>query len=188
MGYVTTKDGVELFYKDWGPRDAQVIYFHHGWPLSSDDWDAQMLFFLAEGFRVVAHDRRGHGRSSQVWDGHDMDHYADDVAAVVERLGVRGAIHVGHSTGGGEVVHYIARYPDDPVPKAAIISAVPPLMVKTEGNPGGLPKSVFDDLQEVGGQAVLGRQSIKPTPWLTERHGYDPTSRKGSSATGGGRA
>ncbi len=134
-------------YKDWGPRDAQVIYFHHGWPLSSDDWDAQMLFFLAEGFRVVAHDRRGHGRSSQVWDGHDMDHYADDVAAVVERLGVRGAIHVGHSTGGGEVVHYIARYPDDPVPKAAIISAVPPLMVKTEGNPGGLPKSVFDDLQ-----------------------------------------
>ncbi|MGK4740766.1 alpha/beta fold hydrolase, partial [Pseudomonas aeruginosa] len=121
MGYVTTKDGVELFYKDWGPRDAQVIYFHHGWPLSSDDWDAQMLFFLAEGFRVVAHDRRGHGRSSQVWDGHDMDHYADDVAAVVERLGVRGAIHVGHSTGGGEVVHYIARYPDDPVPKAAII-------------------------------------------------------------------
>ena len=116
MGYVTTKDGVELFYKDWGPRDAQVIYFHHGWPLSSDDWDAQMLFFLAEGFRVVAHDRRGHGRSSQVWDGHDM-------------------------------VHYIARYPDDPVPKAAIISAVPPLMVKTEGNPGGLPKSVFDDLQ-----------------------------------------
>lgn len=147
MGYVTTKDGVELFYKDWGPRDAQVIYFHHGWPLSSDDWDAQMLFFLAEGFRVVAHDRRGHGRSSQVWDGHDMDHYADDVAAVVERLGVRGAIHVGHSTGGGEVVHYIARYPDDPVPKAAIISAVPPLMVKTEGNPGGLPKSVFDDLQ-----------------------------------------
>ncbi|HCL3269575.1 TPA: alpha/beta hydrolase [Pseudomonas aeruginosa] len=112
MGYVTTKDGVELFYKDWGPRDAQVIYFHHGWPLSSDDWDAQMLFFLAEGFRVVAHDRRGHGRSSQVWDGHDMDHYADD-----------------------------------PVPKAAIISAVPPLMVKTEGNPGGLPKSVFDDLQ-----------------------------------------
>ena len=100
MGYVTTKDCVELFYKDWGPRDAQVIYFHHGWPLSSDDWDAQMLFFLAEGFRVVAHDRRGHGRSSQVWDGHDMDHYADDVAAVVERLGVRGAIHVGHSTGG----------------------------------------------------------------------------------------
>jgi non-heme chloroperoxidase len=147
MGYVTTKDGVEIFYKDWGPRDAQVIYFHHGWPLSADDWDAQMLFFLAHGFRVVAHDRRGHGRSSQVWDGHDMDHYADDVAAVVNHLGVQGAIHAGHSTGGGEVVHYIARYREDPVPKAVIISAVPPLMVKTANNPGGLPKDVFDDLQ-----------------------------------------
>ncbi|SPY61869.1 alpha/beta fold hydrolase [Pseudomonas aeruginosa] len=174
MGYVTTKDGVELFYKDWGPRDAQVIYFHHGWPLSSDDWDAQMLFFLAEGFRVVAHDRRGHGRSSQVWDGHDMDHYADDVAAVVERLGVRGAIHVGHSTGGGEVVHYIARYPDDPVPKAAIISAVPPLMVKTEGNPGGLPKSVFDDLQAqlaANRAAVLPGHSRRPVLWLQPSRG-----------------
>ncbi|WP_371227935.1 alpha/beta fold hydrolase [Pseudomonas sp. QE6] len=147
MGYVTTRDGVEIFYKDWGPRDAQVIHFHHGWPLSADDWDAQMLFFLANGFRVVAHDRRGHGRSSQVWDGHDMDHYADDVAAVVQHLGTQGAIHVGHSTGGGEVIHYIARHRDDPVPKAAIISAVPPLMVKTASNPGGLPKEVFDDLQ-----------------------------------------
>ncbi|MEE9102655.1 alpha/beta hydrolase [Pseudomonas nitroreducens] len=147
MGYVTTKDGVEIFYKDWGPRDAQVIHFHHGWPLSADDWDAQMLFFLANGFRVVAHDRRGHGRSSQVWDGHDMDHYADDVAAVVQHLGTQGAIHVGHSTGGGEVIHYIARHREDPVPKAAIISAVPPLMVKTASNPGGLPKEVFDDLQ-----------------------------------------
>lgn len=147
MGYVTTKDGVEIFYKDWGPRDAQVIYFHHGWPLSADDWDAQLLFFLAHGFRVVAHDRRGHGRSSQVWDGHDMDHYADDVAAVVSHLGVQGAIHAGHSTGGGEVVHYIARHREDPVPKAVIISAVPPLMVKTASNPGGLSKDVFDDLQ-----------------------------------------
>lgn len=147
MGYVTTKDGVEIFYKDWGPRDAQVIHFHHGWPLSADDWDAQMLFFLANGFRVVAHDRRGHGRSSQVWDGHDMDHYADDVAAVVQHLGTQGAVHVGHSTGGGEVVHYIARHREDPVPKAAIIAAVPPLMVKTANNPGGLPKDVFDDLQ-----------------------------------------
>ncbi|WP_370601608.1 alpha/beta fold hydrolase [Pseudomonas nitroreducens] len=147
MGYVTTKDGVEIFYKDWGPRHAQVIHFHHGWPLSADDWDAQMLFFLANGFRVVAHDRRGHGRSSQVWDGHDMDHYADDVAAVVQHLGTQGAIHVGHSTGGGEVIHYIARHREDPVPKAAIISAVPPLMVKTASNPGGLPKEVFDDLQ-----------------------------------------
>ncbi|HEM7768710.1 alpha/beta fold hydrolase [Acinetobacter baumannii] len=147
MGYVTTKDGVDIFYKDWGPRDAPVIFFHHGWPLSSDDWDAQMLFFLKEGFRVVAHDRRGHGRSTQVWDGHDMDHYADDVAAVVEHLGVQGAVHVGHSTGGGEVAHYVARYPNDPVGKAVLISAVPPLMVKTESNPDGLPKEVFDDLQ-----------------------------------------
>ncbi|AML70679.1 alpha/beta hydrolase [Acinetobacter baumannii] len=147
MGYVTTKDGVDIFYKDWGPRDAPVIFFHHGWPLSSDDWDAQMLFFLKEGFRVVAHDRRGHGRSTQVWDGHDMDHYADDVAVVVEHLGVQGAVHVGHSTGGGEVAHYVARYPNDPVAKAVLISAVPLLMVKTESNPDGLPKEVFDDLQ-----------------------------------------
>ncbi|WP_194790442.1 alpha/beta fold hydrolase [Pseudomonas sp. UFMG81] len=147
MGYVTTKEGVEIFYKDWGPRDAQVIFFHHGWPLSADDWDAQMLFFLAQGYRVVAHDRRGHGRSSQVWSGHDMDHYADDVAAVVKHLGVEGAVHVGHSTGGGEVVHYIARHPEDKVAKAALIAAVPPLMVQTASNPGGLPKSVFDGLQ-----------------------------------------
>ncbi|WP_339498728.1 alpha/beta hydrolase [Pseudomonas silesiensis] len=147
MGYVTTQDGVEIFYKDWGPRDAQVIFFHHGWPLSADDWDAQMLFFLANGYRVIAHDRRGHGRSTQVWDGHDMDHYADDVAAVVDHLGVKGAVHVGHSTGGGEVIHYIARYGEDRVSKAAIISAVPPLMVQTPSNPDGLLKSVFDDLQ-----------------------------------------
>jgi len=147
MSYVTTKDGVQIFYKDWGPRDAPVIHFHHGWPLSVDDWDAQMLFFLAQGFRVVAHDRRGHGRSSQVWDGHDMDHYADDVAAVVEHLGTQGAVHVGHSTGGGEVVRYMTRYPNDKVAKGVLIAAVPPLMVQTPGNPGGLPKSVFDGFQ-----------------------------------------
>ena len=147
MSHVTTKDGVQIFYKDWGPRDAPVIHFHHGWPLSADDWDAQMLFFLAQGYRVVAHDRRGHGRSSQVWDGHDMDHYADDVAAVVAHLGVQGAVHVGHSTGGGEVVRYMARYPQDKVAKAVLIAAVPPLMVQTPDNPGGLPKSVFDDFQ-----------------------------------------
>ena len=147
MGYVTTKDGVDIFYKDWGPRDAQVIFFHHGWPQSADDWDAQMLFFLAQGYRVVAHDRRGHGRSSQVWDGHDMDHYADDVAAVVKHLGVQKAVHVGHSTGGGEVIHYVARHGEDRVAKAVLISAVPPLMVKTESNPGGLPKDVFDGFQ-----------------------------------------
>lgn len=147
MGYVTTKDNVEIFYKDWGPRDAQVIFFHHGWPLSADDWDAQMLFFLSKGFRVIAHDRRGHGRSSQVWDGHDMDHYADDVAAVVKHLDVKGAVHVGHSTGGGEVIRYIARHGEDRVSKGVLISAVPPLMVKTESNPGGLPKEVFDNFQ-----------------------------------------
>lgn len=147
MGYVTTRDGVNIYYKDWGPKDGKVIFFHHGWPLSSDDWDAQMLFFVNKGFRVVAHDRRGHGRSDQVWDGHVMDHYADDVAAVVEHLGVQGAMHVGHSTGGGEVVRYIARHGEDKVSKAVLISAVPPLMVKTESNPQGTPKSVFDDFQ-----------------------------------------
>ncbi|MDN2710234.1 alpha/beta hydrolase [Janthinobacterium sp. SUN118] len=147
MAYVTTQDGVEIFYKDWGPREAQVIFFHHGWPLSADDWDAQMLFFLANGFRVVAHDRRGHGRSSQVGDGHDMDHYADDVAALVNHLGVQKAVHIGHSTGGGEVVRYIARHGEDRVSRAVLISAVPPLMVKTDGNPGGLPKEVFDNFQ-----------------------------------------
>ncbi|KXZ73067.1 alpha/beta hydrolase [Acinetobacter venetianus] len=147
MAYVTTQDGVDIFYKDWGPKDAQVLFFHHGWPLSSDDWDTQLLFFLNEGFRVVAHDRRGHGRSSQVWDGHDMDHYADDVAAVVQHLGLKNAIHIGHSTGGGEVAHYIARHGEENVAKAVLVSAVPPIMVKTENNPDGLPKEVFDDLQ-----------------------------------------
>ncbi|MGE8597749.1 MAG: alpha/beta fold hydrolase [Acinetobacter calcoaceticus] len=148
MGYVTTKDGVDIFYKDWGPQDAQVLFFHHGWPLSSDDWDTQLLFFLGQGYRVVAHDRRGHGRSSQVWDGHDMDHYADDVAEVVKHLNIKKAIHIGHSTGGGEVVHYIARHGEGNVAKAVLVSAVPPLMVQTENNPEGLPKDVFDDLQK----------------------------------------
>ena len=145
MPIVKTKDGVEIFYKDWG--QGQPIVFSHGWPLSSDDWDAQMLFFLGKGFRVIAHDRRGHGRSTQVADGHDMDHYADDLAAVTSHLDLKDAIHVGHSTGGGEVVHYLARHGESRVAKAAIISAVPPLMVKTAANPNGLPKSVFDDLQ-----------------------------------------
>ena len=145
MPTITTKDGVEIFYKDWG--SGQPIVFSHGWPLSADDWDAQMLFFLDHGFRVIAHDRRGHGRSSQVGDGHDMDHYADDLAALTAHLDLKNAVHVGHSTGGGEVVHYIARHGESRVAKAAIISAVPPLMVKTAANPGGLPKEVFDDLQ-----------------------------------------
>jgi non-heme chloroperoxidase len=145
MPTVTTKDGVEIYYKDWG--SGQPIVFSHGWPLSADDWDPQMLFFLNHGYRVIAHDRRGHGRSSQVADGHDLDHYADDLAAVTEHLKLNSAIHVGHSTGGGEVTRYLARRGEHGVAKAAIISAVPPLMVKTDANPKGLPKSVFDNLQ-----------------------------------------
>jgi non-heme chloroperoxidase len=145
MSTIVTDDGAEIFYKDWGA--GQPIVFSHGWPLSADDWDAQMLFFLRHGYRVIAHDRRGHGRSSQHNDGHDMDHYADDLAALTTHLDLRNAVHLGHSTGGGEVVRYIARHGESRVAKAAIISAVPPLMVQTETNPGGLPKTVFDDLQ-----------------------------------------
>ena len=146
MSYVTTRDGVEIFFKDWGPQDAQPIVFHHGWPLSADDWDTQMLFFLAQGYRVVAHDRRGHGRSAQVSDGHDMAHYAADAAAVVEHLDLRNAVHIGHSTGGGQVAAYVARHgiPQGRVAKAVLVSAVPPIMVKTERYPGGLPIEVFD--------------------------------------------
>ncbi len=145
MSTITTTDGTEIFYKDWGT--GQPIVFSHGWPLSSDDWDTQMLFFLGQGYRVIAHDRRGHGRSTQTPDGHDLDHYADDLAALTAHLDLREAIHVGHSTGGGEVVRYLSRHGEDRVAKAALISAVPPLMVQTEANPEGLPKSVFDDLQ-----------------------------------------
>jgi non-heme chloroperoxidase len=145
MPTITTSDGVEIFFKDWG--SGQPIVFSHGWPLSSDDWDAQLLFFLRQGYRVVAHDRRGHGRSAQVADGHDMDHYADDLAAVVEHLDLHDAVHIGHSTGGGEVVHYLARHGETRAARAVLISAVPPLMLKTATNPVGLPKDVFDDLQ-----------------------------------------
>jgi non-heme chloroperoxidase len=145
MSTIRTKDGVEVFYKDWGK--GQPIVFSHGWPLSADDWDAQMLFFVARGYRVIAHDRRGHGRSSQVGEGHDMDHYADDLAAVTSHLDLKNAVHVGHSTGGGEVVHYIARHGESRVAKAVLIGAVPPIMVKTPANPGGLPKQVFDGFQ-----------------------------------------
>ncbi|MCK7451363.1 alpha/beta fold hydrolase [Enterobacter chengduensis] len=146
MAFVTTKDGVNIFYKDWGPKEAQPIVFHHGWPLSADDWDNQMLFFLAEGYRVIAIDRRGHGRSDQVSDGHDMDHYAADASAVVESLDLHNAVHVGHSTGGGQVARYVAKYgqPQGRVAKAVLVSAVPPLMVKTDNNPGGTPIEVFD--------------------------------------------
>src|SRR5499427_2414921 len=145
MPTITTQDGTQIYYKDWG--SGQPIVFSHGWPLSSDDWDTQMLFFLDRGFRVIAHDRRGHGRSSQAATGHDMDHYADDLAALTAHLNLKNAVHVGHSTGGGEVVHYIARHGESRVAKGAIIAAVPPLMVKTAANPGGLPKDVFDGLQ-----------------------------------------
>lgn len=144
MSYVTTKDGVEIFFKDWGPKTAQPIVFHHGWPLSSDDWDAQMLFFAARGYRVIAHDRRGHGRSAQVSEGHDMDHYAADVAAVVAHLELREAIHVGHSTGGGEATRYVARHGKERVAKLVLIGAVPPLMAKSDANPDGIPVSVFN--------------------------------------------
>ena len=146
MPFVTTQDDVEIFYKDWGPKEAQPIVFHHGWPLSSDDWDAQMLFFLSHGFRVVAHDRRGHGRSAQVDHGHDMDHYAADAAAVAAALDLRNAMHIGHSTGGGEVARYVARHgePEGRVAKAVLVAAVPPLMLKTDDNPEGTPREVFD--------------------------------------------
>jgi len=142
---IRTNDGVTIFFKDWG--SGQPVVFSHGWPLSSDDWDAQMLFFLQHGYRVIAHDRRGHGRSSQTADGHDMDHYADDLAALTAYLKLENAIHVGHSTGGGEVVRYLARHGESRATKAVLISAVPPIMVKTPANPGGLPKEVFDGFQ-----------------------------------------
>jgi non-heme chloroperoxidase len=148
MSTITTKDGVTIFFKDWGPKDAQPIVFHHGWPLSADDWDTQMLYFLGKGYRVVAHDRRGHGRSGQVSDGHDMDHYAADAAAVVTHLDLRDAIHIGHSTGGGEAAHYVALHGKGRVAKLVLIGAVPPLMVKTAANPGGLPIEVFDGLRQ----------------------------------------
>jgi non-heme chloroperoxidase len=145
VGVVTTADGIDIFFKDWG--SGQPIVFSHGWPLSADDWDTQMMFFLNHGYRVIAHDRRGHGRSTQTPDGHDMDHYADDLAAVVEHLDLHDAIHVGHSTGGGEVTRYLARHGESRVAKAVLISSVPPLMVQTDANPGGLPKDVFDGFQ-----------------------------------------
>ena len=145
MPTITTKDGTQIYYKDWGK--GQPVVFSHGWPLSADDWDAQMLFFGQRGYRVIAHDRRGHGRSTQTWDGNEMDTYADDLAALTEKLDLKDAIHVGHSTGGGEVARYIGRHGTKRVAMAVLIGAVPPLMVKTEKNPGGLPISVFDGLR-----------------------------------------
>jgi non-heme chloroperoxidase len=147
MSIFTTSDGTGIFYKDWGPRDAQPIVFHHGWPLSADDWDNQMMFFLLEGYRVIAHDRRGHGRSSQTDGGNEMDTYAADVAALTDHLDLKGAVHIGHSTGGGEVARYVARARPGRVAKAVLIGAVPPVMLKSDKNPGGLPMEVFDQFR-----------------------------------------
>jgi non-heme chloroperoxidase len=148
MDTITTADGTRIFYKDWGPRDAQPIVFHHGWPLSSDEWDPQMLFFLAEGFRVIAHDRRGHGRSTQTDLGTDMDTYAADVAALTDHLDLKGAVHIGHSTGGGEVTRYVARAKPGRVAKAVLVAAIPPVMLQSDKNPGGLPIGVFDRMRK----------------------------------------
>src|ERR1700744_4014883 len=177
MPTITTKDGIEIFYKDWG--SGQPIVFSHGWPLSADDWDNQMLFFMQHGYRVIAHDRRGHGRSTQVADGHDMDHYADDLAALTAHLNLKNAIHVGHSTGGGEVTRYLARRGEAGVAKAALISAVPPLMLKTAANPVGLPKSVFDDLQAQLGANRSGFYRALPEGSF---YGYNRPGAKPSEA------
>jgi non-heme chloroperoxidase len=177
MNTVKTKDGIEIFYKDWGK--GQTIVFSHGWPLSADDWDAQMMFFLRHGFRVIAHDRRGHGRSTQTADGHDMDHYADDLAALVEHLDLQDAVHIGHSTGGGEVVRYLARHGERRVAKAAVMSAVPPLMVKTAANPEGLPKEVFDGFQEqLANNRAQFYRDIAAGPF----YGYNRPGAKASEA------
>ncbi|WP_127092178.1 alpha/beta fold hydrolase [Aquabacter cavernae] len=148
MATITTKDGTRIFFKDWGAKDAQPIVFSHGWPLSADAWDAQMVFFAAHGFRTIAHDRRSHGRSDQVWDNNNMDQYADDLAELITALDLKDAILVGHSTGGGEVTRYVGRHGTDRVAKIALIGAVPPLMLKTEANPGGLPLEVFDGIRK----------------------------------------
>lgn len=147
MSFVKVSDGTEIYYKDWGPKDAQPIVFHHGWPLSADDWDAQMMYFLDKGYRVIAHDRRGHGRSTQTWTGNEMDTYAADVVALTDALDLKNAIHIGHSTGGGEVAHYVARAKSGRVAKVVLIGAVPPIMVKSDRNPAGLPIEVFDSFR-----------------------------------------
>jgi non-heme chloroperoxidase len=177
MPTITTNDGVQIFYKDWGA--GQPIVFSHGWPLSSDDWDAQMMFFVTNGYRVIAHDRRGHGRSAQIADGHDMDHYADDLAALTSHLDLKDAVHVGHSTGGGEVVRYLARHGESRAAKAAILSAVPPLMVQTSANPGGLPKSVFDDFQAM---LAAGRSQFYRDVAAGPFYGYNRPGAKPSEA------
>jgi len=177
MPTIITKDGVEIFYKDWGR--GQPVVFSHGWPLSSDDWDAQMLFFLNNGYRVIAHDRRGHGRSAQVADGHDMDHSADDLAALTAHLDLKSAIHVGHSTGGGEVVRYLSRHGEGRAAKAVLVAAVPPLMVKTQTNPGGLPNEVFDGFQV---QVATNRSQFYRDLAAGPFYGYNRPNAKSSEA------
>ncbi len=174
MSYVTSKDDTQIFYKDWGDKSAQPIVFSHGWPLSSDDWDGQMLYFLQHGYRVVAHDRRGHGRSQQVSTGHDMDHYADDLAAVTEHLNLTRAIHVGHSTGGGEVAHYIARHGSKRVAKAVLVSSVVPLMAKGPTNPDGVPMDVLDGIRA----AVASNRTQFYTDFSSPFYGYNRPGAK----------
>lgn len=176
MPFVNAADGTPIFYKDWGPKDAQPIVFHHGWPLSSDDWDGQMMYFLSKGFRVVAHDRRGHGRSGQASEGHDMDTYAADAAAVYEALDLKNAVHIGHSTGGGEVVRYVVKHGAGRVAKAVLVSAVPPLMLKTEANPGGLPIEVFDGIRAgvSGNRAQFFRDFAATAFYGFNRPGVEP--------------
>lgn len=179
MSFVTTQDDVLIFYKDWGPKTARPIVFHHGWPLSSDDWDSQMLFFLKEGYRVIAHDRRGHGRSTQVSDGHDMDHYAADAVAVVEHLNLRDTVHIGHSTGGGEAARYVARHGQGRVAKLVLIGAVPPVMVKSPANPEGTPIKVFDDFrQQLAANRAEFYRAVASGPF----YGYNRTGAKASEA------
>jgi non-heme chloroperoxidase len=184
MAKITVKDGTEIFFKDWGT--GQPIFFHHGWPLSADDWDSQMMFFLARGYRVIAHDRRGHGRSTQTDTGNDMDTYAADVAAVVEHLDLKNAVHIGHSTGGGEVARYVARYGQGLVAKAVLISSVPPLFLRSDTNPDGVPKQVFDGLRD--GTANSRSQSTRTSPCRsTATTGRARPSPRASGTIGGAR-
>jgi non-heme chloroperoxidase len=180
MDFIKTKDGVNIFYKDLGPKTAPTLVFHHGWPLSADDWDAQVLFFLMKGFRVIAHDRRGHGRSTQTFDGNEMDTYAADVAALTDALDLKGAVHIGHSTGGGEVAHYVARAKPGRVSKAVLIGAVPPVMLKSEKNPGGLPIEVFDGIR--AGVAANRAQFFLDLP-TGPFYGYNRPGAKVSQGT-----
>ncbi len=177
MDTITTADGARIFFKDWGPKAAQAVMFHHGWPLSADDWDNQMLYFLAKGYRVIAHDRRGHGRSTQTYSGNEMDTYAADVAALVKALDLRNVIHVGHSTGGGEVAHYVARAEKGRVAKAVLIGAVPPVMVKSDKNPGGLPIEVFDGFRaaHVANRAQFFRDVASGPFYGYNRPGAEPS-------------